>query len=52
MILITFIANIILTVEKPNSMKVSKVYFEKYIFDTMSDYITDNRFLSAEWYIV
>ena len=37
---------------EPNSMKVSKVYFEKYIFDTISEYITDNRFLSAEWYII
>ena len=37
---------------EPDTLKVSKVYFEKYIFDNMSEFITDNRFLSCEWYII
>lgn len=37
---------------EPDSLKVSKVYFEKYIFDNMSEFVTDNRFLSSEWYII
>jgi hypothetical protein len=29
---------------------VSKSYFEKYIFESLSQYIIDSKFLSVEWY--
>jgi hypothetical protein len=31
---------------------VSKSYFEKYIFENLSEYIVDSKFLTAEWYIL
>ena len=30
---------------------VSKMYFEKYIFDNYCDFIVDNKFLSYAWYM-
>lgn len=33
-----------------NKLIVSKAYFEKYVFDNLSQYIVDSKFLSYEWY--
>jgi hypothetical protein len=33
-----------------NKLIVGKAYFEKYVFDNLSQYIVDSRFLSYEWY--
>jgi len=33
-----------------NKLIVSKAYFEKYVFDNLSQYIIDSKFLSYEWY--
>jgi hypothetical protein len=33
-----------------NKLIVSKSYFEKYVFDNLSDFIIDSKFLSYEWY--
>ena len=30
---------------------VSKSYFEKYVFDNLSEYIVESKFLSMEWYM-
>jgi hypothetical protein len=35
-----------------NKLIVSKAYFEKYVFDNLSQYIVDSRFLSYEWYML
>ena len=35
-----------------NKLIASKAYFEKYVFDNLSQYIVDSRFLSYEWYIL
>jgi hypothetical protein len=34
-----------------NKLIVSKAYFEKYVFDNLSQYIVDSKFLSYEWYL-
>jgi len=31
---------------------VSKVYFEKFIFDTQMQYVIDDKFMSCDWYLV
>lgn len=31
---------------------VSKAYFEKYIFDTLMQYVIDDKFMSCDWYLV
>jgi hypothetical protein len=36
--------------ETSNKLIVSKSYFEKYVFDNLSQYIIDSKFLSYEWY--
>jgi hypothetical protein len=33
-------------------MIVSKSYFEKYIFEHLSEYVIDSKFLAAEWYVL
>jgi hypothetical protein len=38
--------------EFPNKLKVSKSYFEKYVFENLEEYIVDSKFLSSAWYIV
>jgi hypothetical protein len=35
-----------------NKLIVSKAYFEKYVFDNLSQYIVDSKFLSYDWYIL
>jgi hypothetical protein len=35
-----------------NKLIVSKAYFEKYVFDNLSQYIVDSKFLSYEWYML
>lgn len=35
-----------------NKLIASKAYFEKYVFDNLSQYIVDSKFLSYEWYIL
>ena len=35
----------------PQIQVVSKVYFEKYIFDHYCEFIVDNKFLSSSWYM-
>ena len=34
-----------------DNLIVSKNYFEKYIFENLSDYIVDNKFISIQWFI-
>jgi hypothetical protein len=36
--------------DSANKLIVSKSYFEKYVFDNLSQYIIDSKFLSYEWY--
>ena len=31
---------------------VSKVYFEKYIFDNYQEYIIESKFISSDWYML
>jgi len=31
---------------------VSKAYFEKFVFDNLTDYIIDDKFISVDWYIL
>jgi hypothetical protein len=38
--------------EFPNKLKVSKSYFEKYVFENLEEFIVDSKFLSSAWYIV
>lgn len=38
--------------QSSNKLIVSKSYFEKYVFDNLSQYIIDSKFLSYEWYTV
>jgi len=38
--------------ESPNKLKVSKAYFEKYVFENLEEFIVDSKFLSSAWYIV
>jgi hypothetical protein len=33
----------------PNKRFVNKGYFEKYVFDHMSEYVNDDKFIRAEW---
>jgi hypothetical protein len=33
-----------------STLKVSKAYFEKYIFENFEEYVIDSKFLSAAWY--
>ena len=35
-----------------NKLIASKAYFEKYVFDNLSQYIVDSKFLSYEWYSI
>jgi hypothetical protein len=35
--------------ETPNRLIVSKSYFEKYVFDHLSEFIIDFKFISVEW---
>jgi len=35
--------------EPTNKLIVSKSYFEKYIFDTLPNYIIDSKFISIDW---
>jgi hypothetical protein len=35
----------------PNQI-VSKSYFEKYVFDNLSDFIVDSTFLSFQWWTI
>jgi hypothetical protein len=35
-----------------NKLIVSKSYFEKYVFDHLSAYIIDTKFLSSDWYTI
>jgi hypothetical protein len=35
-----------------STLKVSKSYFEKYIFENFEEYIIDSKFLSSAWYIL
>jgi hypothetical protein len=35
-----------------NKLIVSKSYFEKYILDTMPNYVVDSKFISIEWVIL
>jgi hypothetical protein len=35
-----------------NKLKVSKSYFEKYVFENLEDYVIDSKFLSAAWYML
>jgi hypothetical protein len=37
-------------IDTSNKLIVSKSYFEKYVFDNLSQYIIDSKFLSYEWY--
>jgi hypothetical protein len=38
--------------QENKSLIVSKSYFEKYVFDNLSQYIIDSKFLSYEWYSI
>jgi hypothetical protein len=32
-----------------NKLIVSKSYFEKYVFDNLSEYIVDSKFINSDW---
>jgi len=36
----------------PNKRFVNKSYFEKYVFDNLNEYVTDARFIKADWLLV
>jgi hypothetical protein len=38
--------------ESPNKLKVSKSYFEKYVFENLEEFIVDSKFLSSSWYLI
>lgn len=35
-----------------NKLKVSKSYFEKYVFENLEEYVIDSKFLSSIWYML